>query len=238
MPEEFDPKNVGEFWPIYDRCLIGPSVDPKYPGGFQSFTEMAQADEIPFLNIRNSSEAGKTNTNITSKDKIPWRFDLNSIGIRFVFPDPNAFAASEHNGLTTASKWFMQYLPEYAVFDFKIREDIRLTALASHLPAGHGPTGSFEVNTGGNRFFGSIINNGEAVMNNRWKFFDNIAIPRDTPISGTLRFDDYGKDLLRQIDEVPGIDFGGEQPFANRCFIELTLRGARWVQQRGEYHNL
>lgn len=236
MPElPAEVRDWGSYWQIYDTVNIGPSIDPKVPGWFANFTNLANATEVPFLNVRNESIAGRTYTNVTSMDKTPWWFDLNSIGVRFLFPDPSVNSASEHLGLIAMSKFFSTVLPEHAVCDFKIRSYTFLTTKAIHLPAGIGPTGYFELNTGTNSAFASNINNGESIMSNRWKFLKNERIPKDTPISFHLNFDDYAKRILRRWDQVPGIDFGAEEPDANMCQIELTLRGVRYEQRPGEF---
>lgn len=230
-----DLKDWGSYWQIFDTVNIGPSVDPKVAGWFQSFTEMADAPEIPFLNVRNESEAGKTYTNITSKDKIPWWFDLNSMGLRFLFPDPAINVGNEHLGITTMAKQFMSLIPEHGVFHFKIRSYTFLTVKASHLPAGFGPEGYFEMGTGTNTGFTSLIHNGEGAMGNRWKFLGNERIPMDTPMNAFIELDDYARSMLRKWDTVPGIDFGDETPFSNMAQIELTLRGIRYEQRPGEF---
>lgn len=233
LPEEL--RDWGSYWQIYDTCNIGPGVDPKVHGWYASFTEMANATEIPFLNVRNLSEAGKTYTNITSKDKFPWWYDLNSMGLRWLFPDPAVNVGNEHLGLTTMSKQFMTLIPEHAVFHFKIRSYTFLTVKASHLPAGFGPQGYFDMGVGTNTGFTSLINNGVGKMKNRWKFLGNERIPEDTPVSAYIELDDYAKDTLALWDTVPGIDYGEATAFNNIAQIEITLRGIRYEQRPGEF---
>lgn len=228
-------KDWGSYWQIFDTVNIGPGIDKKVSGWFETFTQMADAPEIPFLNVRNNSEAGKSYTNITSKDKIPWWFDLNSMGLRWMFPDPAVNVGNEHLGITTMSKQFMSLLPEHAVFNFKIRSYTFLVVKASHLPAGFGPEGYFDMGVGTNTGFTSLINNGPGIMPNRWKFLGNERIPMDTPINAFIELDDFAKSMLRTWDTVPGIDFGGEKLFDNMAQIELTLRGIRYEQRPGEF---
>lgn len=233
MPAEM--KNWGRYEQIFDKCNIGPDVDPKVPGWFADFTAMADAPEIPFLNVRNSSIAGETNTNITSMDKIPWWMDLMSIGIRFIFPDPAVNVGSEHLGITTMAKQFCALLPEHATFKFMIKSYTFIDMLAAHIPAGFGPQGHFEMGVGTNTGFTSLIGNSVNEMPNRWKFLDQIRLPIDTPIRAKLILDDFAKDMLRAWDDVPGLDFGGEEPFSNVVQIELTLRGITYEQRVGEF---
>jgi len=228
-------KNWGRYWQIFDTCNIGPEVSDKVPGWFESFTEMAEATSIPFLNVRNSSIAGETYTNITSTDKIPWWMDLMSIGLRFKFPDPAVNVGDEHLGITTMAKQFCALLPEHARFTFEIKSYTFIDMLAAHMPAGFRPQGHFEMGVGTNTGFTSLIGNSDNKMDNRWKFLGKIRLPIDTPIRAKLVLDDFAKDMLTLWDEVPGLDFGGETPFANMVQIELTLRGITYEQRVGEF---
>ena len=91
------------------------------------------------------------------------------------------------------------------------------------------------MGVGTNTGFTSLINNGDELMNNRWKFLNNERIPIDTPIKASLEFDDFAKDMLTSWADVPGIDFGEEENFADMVQIELTLRGIRYEQRPGEF---
>jgi len=237
MPiEKFDPQNVLEPWIIYDTVLIGTSVDPKYPGGVANFTELAQKDHLAYLNARNTAEAGgKFYTNISSKDKLPWPFWLESIGMRFMLPSPNTNSGEEHTALMAAEKVFADILPEHCVFEFAVREDTILIEKPAFLPSGFGPTGFMQMQNASPGLSASLITNGDPNSNNRFKFVgDAVGLPRDTPISGKLTFSDHGKTLLEALATVPSLDFIDE--VAGVAMIELTLRGMREVQQRGEWH--
>lgn len=226
--------NVIETWQIYDTVRIGASVPANYPGGFPSFAAMAAADEIPFLNIRNSSEAGLGYTNVSSKDKLPWPFWLESLGMRFMYPDPETANGGEP-GDFMLSKLFMAHLQEHAYFQFTVREDVIVTLKPAHMPAGMGPMG-FSVPLNPAFAMSSIITQGNPNMGNRWKFQGQpLNIPRDTPIKGVLKFTDYGKQLLTAMN-LPGKLVFTNAAVENEALIELTCRGKRGVQQRGEYH--
>lgn len=228
-------RNWGRYEQIFDKVNIGPGVDPKVAGWYATFTDMANATNIPFLNVRNASIAGDTNTNITSMDKIPWWADLMSIGLRFIFPDPAVNVSNEHLGLTTMAKQFTALLPEHANFEFEIKSYTFLKMLAAHLPAGFGPQGHFEMGVGTNTGFTSLIGNSENKLDNRWKFLGKITLPIDTPIRARLVLDDFAKDMLKAWDTVPGLDFGGQTPQNNICQIELTLRMVTYEQRVGEF---
>jgi hypothetical protein len=229
-------KNVMEPWPIYDSVLIGPAVDTS-KNWYASFATMAQQPEIPFLNVRTLSDAGASYTNITSRDKFPWLYYCESIGIRFLYPDPVVDNASTHTAIMAATALFQKVIPEHAYFELQIREDVIYRACPAHMPAGIGVTGFVNGNNAANNFMMTTLTNGVPAMANRWKFVNGaIAIPRDTPVLARLFFSQYGKDLLTQLGAVSGFDFGGVSAFPNVAKIELTLFGVRGVQQRGEYH--
>jgi len=232
-------KQVRETWPVYDTVLIGlpEEAAAKVPGSFTSFTAMAAVDEVPFLNIRNSSEAGLAYTNVSSKDKTPWPLWAMTFGMRWIYPTPNANAASEHTAEMAASHIFETEILDHAYFQFSIREDIVLTIKPAMMPAGFGPAGYMVGNSTQNSFFIDNPNNGNADMRNRWRNVRAaMAIPRDTPIKGSLRFSEYGKYLLRYLNTVAGYDFATQDDVYAVARIELTIFGEREVQQRGEWH--
>jgi len=227
-------KNVMESWMIYDCALIGPGVDTSH-NWYASFTAMANAPEIPFINVRTSSSAGAAYTNITSRDKFPWMYKLHSMGIRFIYPDPTVDNSSPHTAIMSATKLFNQVVQEHAWFELELREDVVLRVKPSHMPPGVGVQGFTSSNNAQNNWMATTYTNGAPYMGNRWKFVGKtLDIPRDTPVRGRLYFSQYGKDLLTQIDEVADLDF--EDSFNNVAMIELTLLGMRGVQQRGELH--
>jgi hypothetical protein len=229
-------KNVIESWMIYDTVLIGPGVNLAN-SWFASFTTLGQATEVPFINVRTLSDAGPAYTNITSRDKFPWPYWLHSLGIRFLYPDPNEDTASSHTGVMAATKLFQQVIQEHSWFELNIREDTILRIKPTHMPPGMGVIGFTNANNAQNNYIATTYSNGAAQLGNRWKFVGKpIEIPRDTPVAGKLQFSQYGKDLLAQLGEVSGLDFLGEEAFPNIAMIELTMMGKRGVQQRGEYH--
>lgn len=233
MPEkEFT--NVMESWMIYDTALIGPGVDTAH-NWYLSFTTLAAAPEVPFINVRTLSSAGAAYTNVTSRDKFPWMYMLHSMGMRFIYPDPTIDNSSPHTAIMAATKLFNQVVQEHAWFELEIREDVVLRVKPSHMPAGVGVQGYVQGNNAANNWISTTLTNGAPYLGNRWKFVGkSLAIPRDTPVKGRLMFSQYGKDLLGQMDAVSGLDF--EDEFNNIAMIELTMLGTRGVQQRGEYH--
>lgn len=231
-------KNVVEPWMIYDSALIGPaSVVDVSQNWYTSFTQLSQAPEVPFINVRSMSSAGGAYTNITSRDKFPWLFLLHSLGMRFMYPDPTVDNASSHSAKMAATKFFQMHVQEHAWFELEIREDVVLRIKPTHMPPGLGVTGFISGQSAQNNWMATSLTNGVPTLGNRWKnTLKALEIPRDTPVRARLFFSQYGKDLLAQLGDVAGLDFEGEDPFANIAMIELTLLGFRGVQQRGEYH--
>lgn len=230
-------KQVHEDVELYDVCRIGPAVEEKYPGGHPDFISLAGPEHIPFLNIRNSSEAGLAYTNITSKDKIPFPLVIESLGIEFTYPDPNMSLI--FSGDMSGSKMFCKVLPQHAYLKFIVREDTILILKPKMAPSGHSVTG----NSTFFRFdmYDSNLHFGFPAGGNRWKWTgEPLKLPNDTPIRAELYFAPYGKQLLKALGAPADLDFheselNPEGRFPNEAQIEITLRGRRWIQQRGEY---
>ena len=230
-------KQVHENTMLYDTCRIGTLVPEKYPGGHQDFISLATPEHIPFLNVRNSSEAGLAYTNVTSKDKIPYPMVIESIGFKFHYPDPNMSLI--FSGDMSATKHFQMTLPQHAYFKFIVREDTVLILKPTMAPPGYGHTGQFgfyRVDMAS-----AELNSGLPLLGNRWKWTGKaLHLPDDTPIRAELYFSPYGKKLLEAMGSVYDLDFHESEPnpegrFPNEAHIEISLRGKRWIQQRGEY---
>ena len=234
---------------IYDTLRIGMGVAPDFPGGCGSFADVANKEELPFFNIRNSSEVGLAYTNVTSKDKTPWPFYLESLGVRFHLPDPFKLdEARVTSGNLAMAKMFETMLPDHMWGEFSIREDVRLIIKPSMCPPGYGPYGAMIMNLPvAPGVASSTFSSGEPVNTNRWKWVGaDLEIPRDTPIKFVLKMSAYAKLLLKAMDTLPVLAFttpadpdtGARSPLdlVNEAHIEVTLRGKREVQQRGDYH--
>ena len=230
-------RNVQEDWEMYDTVRIGPDVPDKWPGGFRTLTELASAEEIGFLNVRNATQVGQAYTNITgASGKLAWSYNVSSLGMRFIYPDPNV--ADDHAGNIAASKVFCVILPEHAHFTFTTNQDDRNILKPIMMPSGHGTMGMLQSSRPGSDTYNSIYNSGIPDGRNRWLWTikGGMRLPKDTEVKGLLRFSEYGKKLLNALATVNPLDFGGPEPFPNECLIEVTLRGKRDVQQRGDYY--
>lgn len=233
-------QNVIENWMVFDTVRIGNSVSDKYPGGQASFKTLALEDEVSFLNIRNVSEAGRQYTNMEKKGVFPWPFKLESIGIRFIMPTPTVYAAEVSPAINEAykGKLWSQDIMEDAVLYLSISEDTILKIKPAMLPAGFGPTGDMTALANSNP--ANTITNGVTYLRNRFGYGKHpIKIPRETVVKAALHFSERGKELLTAMDEVGLLQFGSSVApvsIENEAKIELTLRGRRAVQQRGELH--
>jgi len=232
--------NVKEAWILYDTVRISKFLETEPNGeqkGYTSFAALAGVRTIPFFNVRNSSIAGIQYTNVQSIDKLPWPFILESIGARFIYPSPyNAqFVVSSQ----AAAKVFQEIVPEHCALRFTIREDDRLLIKAPMAPAGFGPVGSIQYGSPANPTYCDNVGQGEKHMSNRFKWTEYLNIPRETPIKATLEFSPYAQALLTFLAAPQVLDFqegpDGEGTLENEALIELSLRGYRLVQQRGEY---
>ena len=236
-----DARQVHEHWPIYDTVRISTVADAEnYPGGFADMIAVAAADNLSFFNIRQASAVGNQYTNIQSKDKIPWPYWLDSIGLRFVCPDP--ISNITVYGQMLYAKFF-QELAWHSWVDLYISEDIKLTLCSCMMTPGYGVSGyGAGANAAGVPQASSALEQGEGTLGNRFKWTGNkpVRIPVDTPYHAELNFSPYGKYLLAELGAgnwMPAVNFGDDEvptTFDIEILIEMTLFGTRAVQQRGE----
>ena len=225
-------RQVAEDWILYDTMRIGAkAVLEKYPGAVADWAGLAGLEGVSFFNERNVSNAGKAYTNVTSESKIPWPFKVESIGCEFHCPNP---AAASSPQLGAVSKIFGGLVSDHSWFDFYLREDIRLTLKPKMAAPGYGLVGFAEaqlaIPTTTNETFG-LQNAG-----NRFRWTEApLDIPVDTPIRVDLAFHDYARNIL--------IGLAAEGLTAQLhtvteslldAQIRFSLRGKRFVQQRGE----
>jgi len=234
-------QQVKERFPLYDTVRISEDLpEGKTIDGYDTFTTMAAQEEVPFLNVRNSSQVAKSYCNLTSTDKLAWPFELHTIGIEFIYPDPSLkFPPNSLTGDIYASYLFKRILPEHCHVEFWIREDKRLSAKVAHLCPGVGITG-YNANLAQPLATQTTMTNGVPTAPNRWTFVGKpIMIPADTPIKGILKFSPFGKNLLNWLQN-PGV-LGFDEEYAdainNEAQIRYHLGGYRFVQRRGEYYN-
>jgi len=227
-------EKVGSNWIYYDTVCIGQGWKQTNPNWFNSFSEMADAPEITFFSVRTSSKTDSAYTNMDSSDQIGRPFRLESIGMRWIYPDPHI--SDPHQMNITASKVFQMYLPEHCHVKFWIRDDQWATLKPMMMPSGYGVKGSAQL-ISDTPSSNTVLTNGDPVPMNRFPFSGNgIKIPETSQIKAALVFSKYGKDMLRKLDQVWPLDGTGEDPFPSVAMIEMGIRGLRYAQMRGKYY--
>lgn len=230
-PEEA--RRVREDWIMYDTQRIGAHAKlEKYPGAVIDWAALATLESVSFFNERNVSTSGKAYTNVTSESKIPWPFEIESIGCDFHCPSPSEAAPK---ALNMVAKIFAGLVADHAWFDFYVREDIRLTLKPKMAPPGYGLTGYGD--------FGNAIppmssyNSGLENSGNRFRWTEKpLSIPADTPIRVELHFQDYARNVLINMGDQGLLTVINQEGSSYLdAQIRFSLRGKRYVQQRGEY---
>lgn len=229
---------VREDWILYDTIRIGSTVPETYPGGAASFAALAAFETIAFLNVRDSS-VGKGYCNLSSSDKFPWPFMLKSIGMRFSLCDP--VEDDQTAGNQTIAKWFVAHLPEFASLRLWVAEDDKLLSKPRLMPSGYGVVGmgnSGLVTGPPDKFqYLSYYENGKTILENRWKWKTPVRIPDNTPVRAELKFSTQGKAMLAAMSVSGTPYFVSDQTnYPIEAQIVLSLKGNRYVQQRGELY--
>ena len=104
--------NVIQDFVLWDTVCIGADVPSNINGWFTSLTNMANSDvPISFFNQRQEGETGTAYTNMKKKTGLDWPADFQSIGMRFVYPDP--INVDMYDGDRAAAKMFREVLPEH-----------------------------------------------------------------------------------------------------------------------------
>jgi hypothetical protein len=234
-----DARNVRESWILYDTVRIREDIGDEPNSqqlGYPSFVALQAAQEVPFLNIRNSSIAGQQYCNLDKTDSLAWAFSAESIGVEFFYPTP--YNSQIAVSADAAAKMFCEVLPAHTVLIFSIRQDDRLIIRPAMCPPGYGFYGNTSYLSSFNHQFAMIGSMGTPHMSNRFQWTgEALEIPRDTPIKARLIFSPYGKRILAALPLNP-VDFneGPAGEMENEAQIVVTIRGKREVQQRGEYH--
>lgn len=264
--------NVKEVWGMRDTVLIGSGMAALARGWFDNFAQLAAVNEIPFFNIRNRSLVGPAYNNQDSAEMLPYPYQVYSMGVEFLTfaigdsclgvarppieeppllaplapdaPDP-LFCESQVQNI--AERQIFAALMDHAAVKFKVNQDIKLTNVVTHQPAGFGCSGNSRQQGFGVNSLGALSNytNGRCHIKNRYKFEVPIDMPRGVNFNVTVFFSQYAKYILaglrgpqtwyNQSTEI--IDGEVIKPAQNSlAAIAVTLIGAREVQQRGELH--
>lgn len=230
-PEHF--MKVGSNYIYFDSIMIGPGWSDRGTGWYENFTDMAKKDKVTLLNVRSGSKDGYAYCNMDSTDQIGRPFRLQSLGMRFIYPNPHM--ADEHTINYAASKLFVTALTEHCYIEFWIRDDQWVLLNPDMCPDGFGYTGNLVQNSV-EPSASDLITPGVPHASNRFPWLDNgIKIPESSQVKLELTFSEYGKYLLEQMGEVLPID-GKDGAIPNAAKIKVTMKGLRYVQMKGLYY--
>lgn len=250
MNQEF--MNVKENWTIHDTVLLYPPSKLRGPqpstiqGWFGSWAALAGANDHPFFNVRNRT-IGLYWNNQDVRDTFAYAYELESAGIRF-------FASTMSMKIdgddvqkfdnVTPHIWVCD-MPYHASAVVTIQQDERLKANVAMLPSGHGiqgdgyGAGQFVI-PGDPGFVAEAshydsMNQGVTEMSRRWVWPLSIGVPRRANFSLKIVFSEYAKDVIANFNQGWTLTNSGNRyyPIAG---IQVTLKGKRFVQQRGELH--
>lgn len=202
---------------------------------------------------------------------LPYPYQVFSMGIEFLTfaigdscigentpPKPPlegpAFAPGDAPAITPqsqvqniAERQLFAGLMDHCACKYKVNQDIKLTNVVTHQPAGFGTSGNVRQQGLGIGSLGALSNfsNGRCHIDNRYKFSVPIDMPRGVNFNVTLFFSQYAKYVLSMLrgpqtwyQQSLGIETeGGIQPaFKSVAGIAVTMIGYREVQQRGDLH--
>ena len=227
-------KNVEQDFVLWDTVCIGSDVPSNINGWFTSLTNMAASDvPVSFFNQRQEGEVGTCYTNMKKKTGLDWPAKFESLGMRFIYPDP--VNVDMYDGDRAAAKMFREALPEHCSLGLFIggADDKILSLKPSFAPAGYGPVAN---QSGPTESYCSTGTMGVSIAGNRWMWLKKaLMLPKDISIEIRLQLTAKAKELLTAMNEVKPIVFENGT-FVNWAAIEVTLRGTRDVQQTGEWH--
>jgi hypothetical protein len=226
--------NVEQDFMLWDRVCIGADVPTNINGWYTSFAAMAASDvPISFFNQRQEGEVGTAYTNMKKKTGLDWPAKFDSMGIRFLYPDP--VNVDMYDGDRAAAKIFREVLPEHLSLGLYIggADDKILSLLPAYAPGGYGPVSN---QSGPTASYASTGTMGVAIAGNRWLWLKKaLMLPKDISIEVRFQLTTKGKQILALLNIPQPIEFLAGT-FSNWAIMEVCLRGTRQVQQTGEWH--
>jgi hypothetical protein len=226
--------NVIQDFVLWDTVCIGSDVPGQINGWFTSLTNMANSEvPISFFNQRQEGETGTSYTNMKKKTGLDWPANFQSIGMRFIYPDP--VNVDMYDGDRAAAKMFREVLPEHTSLGLYIggADDKILSLKPPFAPPGFGPVSN---QSGPTASYCSTGTMGVSLAGNRFLWLSKaLVLPKDISIEVRLSLSKKAKELLTAMNEVKPIEFENGK-FVNWAAIEVTLRGTRGIQQAGEWH--
>lgn len=257
MNEQIQVTNVQENAVLYDTVLVSQAVPGFYPTAqwFANLAGVANANELPFFNIRNESMVGHQYCNMDSIDKMSFPFLLRSIGVQvFALPsvsktNPDQDWHTDEQSEAASLLWWSQELVKHMSLILKVNQDEKLVANVSCLPSGVGVWG--DADTKSELIYNSAMcnwGNGVKDISNRFIFPEPVEIPRNQTISCKLELSPIAKNWLRRLNGPSTVTLNDDEtgiladpPWNGNTYptvygIRVSLEGLRYVQQRGALH--
>lgn len=245
-------QNVREDWTIHDTVVIHSiyGQTPKNPGWFQSYAALATVNEINFFNVRNRT-IGLFWNDQDARDVMPYGFYLKSIGVRFWAPATNTLYLSDASVFDhTSHHTFVCDVPWHLYGVLQVQQDEVLKVNSAMLPSGmgffgDGVGGGSPILPGGEQTIAGIgghhdsFTQGMPQLQNRWVWPVEVQIPKRANIGFKLVLNEYIRSVLLQMNNwtCPSEEgAAGIKVFNGISGIQVTLKGERLAQQRGEQH--
>jgi len=228
-----------ESFPYYDTIGIGLNKGDTQ-GWFNSFAELANADEIYLFNQRSRASVGLAYSNLDSPSLFDVGYLCQSIGVQFEVPPTQMY--NEQGALLPYSNNLFQELLEDCSLQFFLNQDEKLAANCSHAPAGYGAFGQINSIQNGDEqpsadITGGQYTNGAPERKNTWDFKPVIEIPRNHTVYAVLKFSDFARDTLSKLGG-PGYvlnnsgGLSGPGAWSAQVNLRVTINGTRLVQLR------
>lgn len=244
--------NVKESWFLYDTIAVSPYVATlahPIPGWYETFNDIAAADDLTFFNSRNKS-IGLAYNNQESRDQIPYALQAESISVGFFAPSTSSQVGTLDQGtyrgrVDGISSYWENELPQHTSVVFRTNQDERLKTTAAMLAPSYGPVGH-SMGQGNTSNVGGVCASitaggfGRAHLKFRWEFPAPVDIPRRATIAVTLRMVEWARNNLSHLWGPGNIQLWNSDPAIvykpTMFFIQCLITGTRQVQQRAEYH--
>lgn len=244
LADEIRRTRAGEPWESYDEVVIGPGANTIDPGWFNSWADLANANEVTFFRSR-SSAVGKSYTN-RPFDRWDYAFDIHMFGIEYLSPVGFSEYMENVTDVKLMPEWWTRKLPERMPFTVKIADTDEILILpANHAPAGVGPYGG--IASADAAQFHAVPVNGQPLWVNRWKLGEPVMVPRASTFVVRTQIDEPWRSQLAAMNLAPGFMnaptggpfvVGSPAPFRripNWYSMRITLIGVRYVMLRGGY---
>lgn len=233
-------------WVRYDSIVVGPgagssnTTGANVPGWFNTFSAMAQAEDLTFLaGARTQANAGNTYCNL-SGDTEDWAMDVYATKVEFIVPfgweemELNAWDAG------AGPFFWLHELPRRSHITLKLGDtDEVLRVPPIMLPSTLGVEGSSTV--GAASQFALPGHTGHANLAAGWVWPSPLQVPAKGKLTAHLSIGAPLRAFFQQLDTLPGQKnitipvAGGFRVVAypNWYTIRVSMWGARAVQLRG-----